>query len=258
MLRTLIFLFTLALWFPVPVMAQAGDDIPATKRWHEPFVTLLDVDFIDTGFQARWEYFHCGCGDILVRLEQTAPDGVMTGELLLIEGQVIAARGMVSLSADLEPMLQPPSIMLQLAFALLEQGAPRGPAMVTGRQSLQAGSPTETLSLNSGLVTGTFAAPWNIEGEVWASAPGQRRFEMRFEFANPLEGAPDNKGRFRFSGGQDYRRDDFPFPGSFSLDGWKIQWISKGELTAGDAPEGLTLDTLREQAKAHSNPVASN
>lgn len=252
--RTFILLLML-----LPAMAPRADDgVAQIKRWHEPFVTLLDVDFVDTGFQARWEYFHCGCGDILVRLEQTAPDGVMTGELLLIDGQVIAARGLVSMSPDLEPMLQPPSIMLHLAFALLEKGAPKGPGFVTDRQPLQAESLRENLDLNSGMVTGKFEAPWNIEGEVWASGPGQRRFEMRFEFANPLEGAPDNKGRFRFTGGQDYRRDDFPFPGSLSMEGWRIQWISKGEEIASDAPAGLTLDALREEAFALSNPVADS
>lgn len=237
--------------------AGADDGIPKTKRWHEPFVTLLDVDFADTGFQARWEYFHCGCGDILVRLEQSAPDGVITGEILLVDGQVIAARGMVSMSPDLEPMLQPPSIMLHLAFALLEQGAPRGPASVTERQPLQVES-RQALDLNSGMVTGTFAAPWSIDGEVWASGPGQRRFDMRFEFANPLDGAPDNTNMFRFSGGQDYQRDDFPLPDSLPMEGWKVQWISRGETTSSDAPEGLTLGALREEALALSDPVADS
>jgi hypothetical protein len=253
---TLRALFLLLLLLPAGA-PQADDGIPKTKRWHEPFVTLLDVDFVNTGFQARWEYFHCGCGDILVRMEQTAPDGVLTGEMLLIDGQVIAARGMVSLSPDLEPMLQPPSIMLHLAFALLEKGAPRGPARVTERQTLDAGSMQETLNLNSGMVTGTFKAPWRVEGEVWPSGDGQRRFEMQFEFANPLEGEPDNRTSFRFTGGQDYRRDDFPFPGSLSLEGWKVQWISKGEVVASDAPEGLTLEALREEALALSAPAAA-
>lgn len=236
------------------VVAQADDGIPKTKRWHEPYVTLLDVDFVDTGFQSRWEYFHCGCGDILVRLEQTAPDGVETGEMLLIDGQVIAARGMVSLEPDLERMLQPPSIMLQLAFALLEKGAPKGPAAVRERQSLQVESLSEDMNLNSGMVTGVFAAPWDIDGEVWMSGPGQRRFEMRFGFALSPDDPSAGRGRFRFSGGQDYRRDDFPFPASLPLEGWKIQWISKGETTASEAPEGLTLESLRKEALAVSMP----
>ena len=120
----------LALLLP---MLAVSDTVPAGKRWHEPFVTLLNVEFVDTGFNARWEYFHCGCGDILVRVEQSAPDGVLSGELLLVDGQAIAGRGMVALSADLEPMLQAPSIMMHLAFVLMERALPAGPASVSER-----------------------------------------------------------------------------------------------------------------------------
>ncbi len=245
----------LAILAGVLFLASApADSVPAEKRWHEPYVTLLDVNFVDTGFQARWEYFHCGCGDILVRLEQTAPDGVLTGEMLLIDGQVLAARGMVSLSDDLEPMLQPPSIMMHLAFALLEQAAPRGPAAITERQAIEAESRTQPLDLNSGLATANFPAPWKVAGEAWPSGDGQRRFEFRFTFANPEAPDPAGVTVFTFSGGQDYRRDDFPLPDETSLEGWKVQWISKGETVAGDPPEGLTLGALRNEALALSAP----
>jgi len=236
--------------------AAAADEIPPTQRWHEPYVTLLDVNFADTGFQARWEYFHCGCGDILVRLEQTAPDGVLTGEMLLVDGQVLAARGPVSLSPDLEPMLQAPSVMMNLAFNLLEYAAPKGPAAIDERQAISAESLLKDLDLNSGMATGTFKAPWTVTGEAWPSGEGQRRFELRFEFSNPTPENPAATTVFTFSGGQDYRRDDFPLTASTPLEGWKVQWISKGEMTAGDAPEGQTLGALREEAEALGRPGA--
>ena len=65
-------------------LARTLKNPAGTKRWHESLVTILDADFTGTGFQARWEYFNCGCGDVLIRLEQSAPDGVQTGELLLM------------------------------------------------------------------------------------------------------------------------------------------------------------------------------
>ncbi|MEE4173609.1 MAG: hypothetical protein V2I57_05100 [Xanthomonadales bacterium] len=230
---------------PLAMAEDAEPDIPRTDRWHEPHVTLLDVDFIHTGFQARWEYFHCACGDILVRLEQSAPDGVVTGELLLVGGQALAARGLVSLTPDLEPMLQPPSVMMHLAFTLLEYTAPKGPGSVTERTNLTAGHGSRDLEIDSGLATGTFRAPWTVTGEAWPSGEGQRRFELRFEFANPTPEDPDGTSAFRFSGGQDYRRDDFPLAPETPLEGWKLQWVSDGEVQAREAPSGLTLEGLR-------------
>lgn len=233
--------------------ADTADDdgeIALTTRWHEPYVTLLDVNFADTGFQARWEYFHCGCGDILVRLEQTAPDGVLTGELLLIGGHALAARGMVSLSPDLEPMLEAPSVMMQLAFTLLEITMPKGPGWLTERQGLATASRETDLEVESALATGSFAAPWQVTGEAWPSGHGQRRFDLTFEFANPSPEAAGGRTAFTFTGGQDYRRDDFPLAAETPMEGWKVQWITKGETVTRDAKAGVTLQDLRDEAEA--------
>jgi hypothetical protein len=77
---------------------------------------------------------------------------------------------------------------------------------------------------------------------------------MQFEFDNPTEEVPGGVSRFNFSGGQDFRRDDFPLPEATVLDGWRVQWISKGEDAAMEAPAGLTLGALRAEALALSRP----
>ena len=38
------------------------------------------------------------------------------------------------------------------------------------------------------------------------------------------------------------------------MDGWKLQWISKGETVASEPPEGMTLQDIRNEAFALSNP----
>jgi hypothetical protein len=249
-----------ALIAPLAVTAVSGparaETIEPTTRWHEPYVTLLDVNFVNTGFQARWEYFHCGCGDILVRLEQTAPDGVLTGEMLLIGGRALAARGMVSLSSDLEPMLQAPSVMMQLAFTLLEITMPKGPAWLVERQGLATASRDNDLEIDSTLATGSFAAPWQVTGEAWPSGDGQRRFDLTFEFANPSPEAAGGRTTFTFTGGQDYRRDDFPLAPETPMAGWKLQWISRGETSPAEVEDGLTLQDLRDQAEAEAQAGA--
>ena len=77
-----------------------------------------------------------------------------------------------------------------------------------------------------------FAAPWSLSGSAWASGPGRRRFELRFEFANPQADDPQRVDTITFSGGQDYLQDDFPVHWRASLDGWNLQWLSREQDSA--------------------------
>lgn len=230
--------------------AMGADDITRETRWHEPVANILDVDFGDgSGFHARWSYFHCDCGDVLIRFEQGAPEGVTTGEMLLIDGQVLAARGGVAEVDDLETMLQAPLLMLHLSFGLLERAMPAGPSVVgERRKKFEAADSLNAYRLESARYTGTFEAPWKATGEAWSGAEGRRRFEMDFTFTLRDAQGGEDESTISFSGGQDYREGAFPLHESTSLEGWKIQWISHHESVAHAAESGLTLAGLREQA----------
>ncbi len=102
--------------------------------WRDAVVTELDVDFGGTGFHARWRFQHCDCGDLQVMVEQVAPDGTLTGELLMVDGQALLARGFEQQGEDIEPLIQAPSLMLQLAYSMLTRSQPKGPSAVTGKQ----------------------------------------------------------------------------------------------------------------------------
>ncbi len=227
-----------------------AENIDQETRWHEPVANILDVDFGDgSGFHARWEYFHCECGDVLIRFEQGAPEGVTTGEMLLIDGQVLAARGDVAQVEDLETMLQAPLLMLHLSFGLLERGVPEGPSAVgKDRRKFSAGDKLNTYRLESARYTGAFGAPWEVQGETWSGAESRRRFEMAFTFTLRDELGGQDESVITFSGGQDYRPGAFPLHESTSLEGWKVQWISRNETVAHPADSGLTVAGLREEA----------
>jgi len=224
----------------LPVAAQ---EIPAGTAWHDAAVTLLDVDFADTGYHARWEYFQCECGDVLIRLEQSSPDGVQTGELVLVGGRAIAARGRVAQGADLELMMQAPTLMLQLAFGLLRRAIPGGPAVVTAEREFRVEEPEISVEIDTGVAVGSFAAPWSVTGKAWPSSPARRRFDLVFRFSGPQPGAPD--GQFSITGGQEYGGDSYPLSDETPLDGWKLQWISGESAEAEDPPAGQTLGGLR-------------
>ncbi len=226
-------------------VAQVGQD----TLWRDAIVTELDVDFGDTGFHARWRFFRCLCGDVRVEVEETAPDEIITGELMLVGGRVLLARGFENQGGGIEQLIQAPTLMMQLALDLLNRSQPQGPQLVTGNQAWHVTEKNLDLKLDTGLTTATFSAPWKIEGTGWESGPGRRRFELLFDFTIALPGEAEVSDSIKFSGEMDFRQQAFPYPESTDLNGWVLQWISARESETKPADQGLTLKGLREQAK---------
>lgn len=218
--------------------------------WRDAVVTKLDVDF-GSGFHARWQFHRCDCGDLQVMVEQVAPDGTLTGELLMVDGQALLARGFEQQGADIEPLIQAPSLMLQLAIAMLNRSEPAGPAAVTGKQRFKVNEKHKHLNLDTGLATGSFAAPWSIKGEGWRVDPDHVRFEMELDFTVSPPGEKRESGKIVFSGDLDFNQQAFPYSDDTDLEGWRVQWISLDESSSVTAEKGTTLKSLRD--KAHSN-----
>lgn len=226
------------------VAAEVGEG----TRWRDAVVTQLDVDFGGTGFHARWTFHRCQCGDLRVEVEQVAPDGVVTGDLLLVNGQVLLARGFEEFGADIEPLIQAPSLMLQLANAMLNRSQPKGPYVVDEKQLWDETEELIDFRLNTGLATGIFAAPWGVMGSGWKTDAGGYRFELLFQFTNAVPGEPTRKDSITLTGLLDFSQQAFPYPDSTSLDGWRMQWISENETESRPVENGLTLEKLRKQA----------
>ncbi len=91
----------------------------------------------------------------VVQVEQIAPDGVLTGELLMVNGQALLTRDFEEQGVDIEPLIQAPSLMLQLAYAMLNRSQPRGPYAVNEKQYWDETEKAIDFQLNTGLATGT-------------------------------------------------------------------------------------------------------
>lgn len=230
-------------------LQAASAQVEKGTLWRDAVVTQLDVDFGGTGFHARWRFHRCHCGDLQVQVEQIAPDGVLTGELLMVDGQALLSRGFKEQGVDIEPLIQAPSLMLQLTYELLNRSQPKGPHAVDKKQAWDEIEKSRDFKLNTGLATGVFAAPWTIKGSGWKAAAGQHRFELAFQFSNPSPGKPEETSSITFTGALDFRKQGFPYAESTHLEGWRIQWISKDDRESEAVPEGLTLKELRLQAK---------
>ena len=231
-------------------MQTAFAQIEKDTHWRDAVVTKLDVDF-GSGFHARWQFHRCDCGDLQVMVEQVAPDDTLTGELLMVDGQALLARGFEQQGADIEPLIQAPSLMLQLAIAMLNRSEPDGPAAVTGKQRFNVNEKHKHLNLDTGLATGNFAAPWSIKGEGWKVDPHHIRFEMEMDFTVSPPGEKRESGKIAFSGDLDFNPQDFPYTDATDLEGWRVQWISLDESSSVTAEKGTTLKSLRDKADSN-------
>ena len=236
----------LALWLTGSQLASA--QIEKGTLWRDAVVTELDVDF-GAGFHARWRFHRCDCGDLQVTVEQIAPDDMLTGELLMVDGQVLLSKGFKQQGVDIEPLIQAPSLMLQLAYELLNKSQPKGPEAVKRKQAWDKTEKKKDFHLDTGLATGTFAAPWEVKGSGWKTDADHIRFELLFQFAISAPGQPVEKSSISFSGDLDFNKQEFPYAETDSLEGWRMQWISLNERESKTAEEGLTLKALRQKAK---------
>ncbi|GMR15678.1 MAG: hypothetical protein BMS9Abin30_1317 [Gammaproteobacteria bacterium] len=246
--NTLLLIYVLAgLALLAAGIPTATAQVDKNTLWRDAVVTNLDVDFTGTGFHARWQYYRTPSGGMLVKVEQSAPDGILTGELLLVDGQVLLSRGFEGQGTDITPLMQAPLLMLQLANALLNRSEPKGPDAVSTKQAWDVEEESKHFDLNTGFATGRFAAPWRVTGSGWKAGSGHRRFELSFEFANPLSEKPDETGSITFSGNLDFNQQGFPYPETTNLDGWRIQRFAIGEDESDLVTNGLTLKSLREE-----------
>jgi hypothetical protein len=100
----------------------------------------------------------------------------------------------------------------------------------------------------TGLATGTFPAPWRVNGSGWKTATGHRRFELFFEFSSSMPGEPQQTSSITLSGDLDFHPRDFPYTESTDLEGWRIQWISLNERESKAVESGVTLKQVRQKA----------
>ena len=228
-------------------LSTAYAQVDKNTQWRDVVVADLNVDFTGTGYHARWQYHRRQGGDMLVRVEQGAPDGVLTGELLLVGGQVLLSRGFEGQGTDITPLMQAPLLMFQLANALLNHAEPKGPDAVGARRDWDVEEADRDFNLNTGFATGTFAAPWGVTGSGWKTDTGLRRFEIQFRFTNPEANDTGQNGSIGLSGELDFRKQGFPYPESTVLNGWQIQRFAIGEEDSKLVSDGLTLKALREE-----------
>lgn len=246
MKRAMILLATLALSAPLPAQ------LTSSTRWADPSVVKLMIEFPGQGYNATWNLFRCDCGDLLVRSDLNVPGETVSGDVLLVEQQVVLSRGFGKYADQAAASIDTAALMLQLALRLLEHTVPGGPAQVKNQVEVAFSEPTIHLHLDTGAAAGSFFAPWSVEGTVEPGSDDQRRFQLEFTF---MGGTPQEpvEGTMQLNGLADFADSVFPMPDDELLDGWNLDWRDSGLPGAADAdtplPQAVTLGELRNVLK---------
>jgi hypothetical protein len=220
-------------------------EFDAIASWHKPSSVRLEVTFPGDGYHASWKFHRCDCGDLLVISELSAPGEVQTGDMLLVGGQVLLSKGFPAQDSEVGMSLDPPALMMQLAFSLLERSAPAGPGSITENLEIDTEETMLPIRLDSGQAVGTFMAPWSVRGGIQPVSETRRRFDLQFEFSTGVPGETQ-RGEMQLSGFVEYAESDFPVPDDTDITNWTVHWPYANPPPAEAVPKARTLAELRE------------
>ena len=242
-------LLGLAAWLAVPfAMAQ---DMPPQPGWHQADHVVLDVDFPEQGYHARWDVHRCDCGDILIAAEQSSPDAVERMDMLLVGNRLVLVRGADVPADELAAQVEAPALMLRLALDLLARAAPGGVDSAAMPMPLNADEARLPIVLQAGEGSARFAAPWQVRGRVLPVTDDTYQAEFGFEFGIPVD-AGGGRGKMDFIARMAFDDRDFPLAPGDPLDGWQAAWV-RGQPDAGPAADAplTSLGELRAWVRAN-------
>ena len=236
------FFLLCGLSFALPLTAE----LPPETRWADPSSVQLDIEFPGDGYNATWEMFRCDCGDLLIRSKLSVPGDMESGESLLVGGRVVLNRGFGDSNEELlGASLDAPALMMQLVLSLLDRIEPAGPSAITEDRQVSVDETLNPIHLDSGDASGTFWAPWSVDGTLKPVTDSRRQFLLNFRFStgNPGE---ELLGSMRLWGLAEFASREFPVPPSTELSGWTVGWRNEADPARAAAAEVTTLEELRK------------
>lgn len=189
--------------------------------WHQPGQMRVDMSVPEEGYYSSWTFRRCDCGDLNIHVEQSDPNQLYSGDLLLVGGEALLSQGFGE-SPD-PGIMDAPVLMLQLTFALLQAGAATGPDSIGSQQSVSVTEEILSITLDSGLSSGVFAAPWTVTGQIWPGNEQRLRYDLSFSFS-PGQGQTQV---MRLSGWWDGEYPEWPYIPDYALEGWSISWLDE-------------------------------
>lgn len=198
----------------------------AMGRWSQ--FARMEVTLTAGAFSGTYTMERPVNGETLTTYAERTPRGRRGGEVLLLADDAFAYRTREQLPTDddiLDYMLSAPNMAMQLVAVLLDEGVLGGPADVTGRLAISAGSDTQYIRTESPTSAALYGPPWRVTGSIRPGDGGRLAFALRLTF-RPV----DRTGRLvsgrtetiDLSGHVSFTDRRPAMPDSLDLVGWKI------------------------------------
>ncbi|MEX0958194.1 MAG: hypothetical protein WDZ63_02805 [Burkholderiales bacterium] len=238
------------MWMAPAQAADCPEDVPRRYCEHPWFAAnRLTLDMVDDRrkFSASWTFEVADNNDIRVVKKETASGETIEGEVMVVGGQRMLARGFEVQEGNELGAVDGPVLSMQLALRLLEFALPAGPRSIETATTIEYKSDKNDLVLATPSADGGFPAPWAVRGKAERAGDSAIRFDMSFEASIR---ADDGMMPYKIPLKGVWRRErpSPQFNDSMSLEGWTVHRVSV--LSSEDTRAYETLGDLRAALEA--------
>lgn len=207
----------------------------------------VEVGAAGDGATCRWRFEVGADHDLHLAVDERTPQGVQTGELIVVGGAALLGRGLALSPGRELDAVDGPGLMLELVVELLGRVLPAGPTAVAAPVAVDHAEASAPVALATLGASATFPAPWRVEGEVRRDGDGVG-YRLTFTFAGD---GPDPR-MLELTGTWAHTDPAPALDERMSLDGWSVHAL--GARVGGDILDygtrplpgaGATLGELR-------------
>jgi hypothetical protein len=205
-----------------PTMTQVG------QMWRD--VTSLEVRVRGDREPRHWIYNLSTAG-----INYVAQGRGGGGEMMLIEGKLLLARGMVFTAGNELDIFDDAMLTQQLVFNLLEVAFPQGPASIQDTLVIAVDERDREIRTETTNTTRVYFTPWNARAQVTRTNPDSLDYFITFDA--PPSGPGGRRTRLELEGKWSNMPGTAGLPDDYRLDTWQAYRLRLGTRPSG----GITM-----------------
>lgn len=222
----------------------AGPAKAAPSPWTQFADYTLTVKVPPKGDTGTWKFHtYADPADVLVELDTPGAKARTKGSILLVGGQIIAAKGFaLEAGFEVDP-LDAAIVNLKILTQLLDAAVPGGPGALTKKQAVNVREQRNPIVATTPSANAGFNAPWNLKGQVERTDAGTVAFRLELEVPNGEK--PAERARWLFTGRASGVQKGRELDGTMSLAGWTAYSLGNAPVAKPSAHTSMRFGATR-------------